>query len=695
MPYPYDPADLAAIDRLANFYNGGDYDASTNPGGMGRGGHRVNFENALADAARVGAANSAAAAAAGTSATSAGDSATAAALSAAKLIGTSTSSVAIGMGNKGFATQASKFFAVGTFLLIYSAANPTANYMAGQVTSYLGTDLSVDVKVTEGSGTFTDWVIAVAGAPGATGLTGLTGPVGPTPDIMVTFSDGVTDSDPGNGLLKFNNAAPASTTQFFIDNLDRYGTSIATWLDSFDDSTNTALRGTVKLVQVSDPTKYARFNVVGAVVDGTGYRKIPVAHVLSRGTFTNGAILAIDFVRTGNAGLNGDGAGDVLGPAVSVDNRVALFDGTTGKLLKQGPQLADVASSGDAADVDVTTPSGMTATTAQTAIAELHVKKQAVGSGYDDNLLDNAEFRNSLRNLFFPVTGVGGVTEGSIFIDRWRISSNSTNGANASAYESALGFRRATGLPAGVCGAFQHIETRRWRPGYDCGQRILVLQLEVLAVSGPAGDLTAAIITSDTEGGFANSVVRATIDVDPADAAGGWHTITIVATLPNGLTQQALWVDLRSSAVTFDNYWIIRRPVLRWVDSLADAQAISWRARPPGLDELMCRRMYQRVAMTDWRGVAVNSTEILFAHALPVTMRASPTLSLLRSSISGASFELLVGAGFPTAATLGLNGAYAVPNAMAGKLTGFSGLTAGEPAIGNIPDALFELSAEI
>ena len=34
--------------------------------------------------------------------------------------------------------------------------------------------------------------------------------------------------------------------------------------------------------------------------------------------------------------LNEVGAGDVSGPASSVDDRLALFDGVTGKLLKQG-----------------------------------------------------------------------------------------------------------------------------------------------------------------------------------------------------------------------------------------------------------------------------------------------------------------------------------------------------------------------
>lgn len=382
MPFPYDADDLAAIDRLANFYNGGDYDASTNPGGMGRGGHRVNFESALTDAARAGAANAAAATAAGSSATAAGVSEVNAAASAAKLIGSSATSVAIGLGSKTLTTQSGKFFAPGTFLIVFSAANPTANSMAGQVSAYSGTDLTVDVTSVKGSGTFDDWVIAVAGAPGGQGLPGLQGPIGPTPDIMVTFSNGVTDSDPGNGLLKFNNASPASTTQLYVDNLDRYGTGIASWLDSFDDSTNTALRGAIKLVQVSDPTRYARFNVVGAVVDGSGYRKVPVSHVVSNGAFTNGAILAVDFVRTGDKGLDGDGAGDVLGPASATDNHVALFDGSTGKLLKSGGALSNVATSGEAADVTFAAGGGITATDVQAAIVEVYASAISLPTGY-------------------------------------------------------------------------------------------------------------------------------------------------------------------------------------------------------------------------------------------------------------------------------------------------------------------------
>lgn len=103
-------------------------------------------------------------------------SAVAAAASAAALIGTSTTSLAIGTGTKVFTTQASKLFTIGGYVI---ATRGTTDYMFGQVTGYTGTTLTIDSVATSGSGTYTDWTISVAGARGATGPTGATGDAGP------------------------------------------------------------------------------------------------------------------------------------------------------------------------------------------------------------------------------------------------------------------------------------------------------------------------------------------------------------------------------------------------------------------------------------------------------------------------------------------------------------------------------------
>lgn len=66
----------------------------------------------------------------------------------------------------------------------------------------------------------------------------------------------------------------------------------------------------------------------------------------------------------------GGGSGDVVGPASSTDSHVALFDGVTGKLLKDGGAL------GTAAFDDV----GDFATSAQGALAESAVQPGDLGT---------------------------------------------------------------------------------------------------------------------------------------------------------------------------------------------------------------------------------------------------------------------------------------------------------------------------
>jgi len=77
--------------------------------------------------------------------------------------GTSTSSLPIGTGSKGLTTQTGKAWGIGSWVYIASASSIT-NLMQGQVTAYnSGTgNLVVNVTQSTGSGTYTDWVIALA-----------------------------------------------------------------------------------------------------------------------------------------------------------------------------------------------------------------------------------------------------------------------------------------------------------------------------------------------------------------------------------------------------------------------------------------------------------------------------------------------------------------------------------------------------
>lgn len=126
-----------------------------------------------AAAASATAASGSATAASGSAAAAAASAASAAALAGA-FVGTSTSSITIGAGNKTFTTQAGEQYTPGIFMTAVSNANG-ANWMGGQVVSYSGTSLVLNVTVTGGSGTFNDWNLSLAGIPGATGPQGPAG----------------------------------------------------------------------------------------------------------------------------------------------------------------------------------------------------------------------------------------------------------------------------------------------------------------------------------------------------------------------------------------------------------------------------------------------------------------------------------------------------------------------------------------
>lgn len=99
-------------------------------------------------------------------------SAASAAAIAGAFVGTSTTSwtptVAAG---QVFVTQTGEQYTPGTFLSVVSVADPTA-WGLGQVTSYTGSNLTLDIQVSNGSGAHADWNISLTGTRGPQGLPG-------------------------------------------------------------------------------------------------------------------------------------------------------------------------------------------------------------------------------------------------------------------------------------------------------------------------------------------------------------------------------------------------------------------------------------------------------------------------------------------------------------------------------------------
>lgn len=144
------------------------------------------------------------------------------------------------------------------------------------------------------------------------------------------FSSTTAMADPEVGTLRFNNATLGSVTALAIDaqTSDSGNPNILGYLLTWDDSTST-IKGHLRVAKASAPTNFAIFAVTG-LVNNTGWVQLNVAVVSSSGSFSNSDISYIEFFRNGDAG-----AGDVTGPASSVDSEIALFSGAGGKTLKR------------------------------------------------------------------------------------------------------------------------------------------------------------------------------------------------------------------------------------------------------------------------------------------------------------------------------------------------------------------------
>lgn len=96
--------------------------------------------------------------------------------------GTSITSNTVGVGNKTFTTQAGEQYIAGVFMMASSQSIP-ASFMFGQVVSYTGDQLVIDVQVIGVAGTLDDWNLSLAGVRGAVG------PPGPTMLETIAFDD--------------------------------------------------------------------------------------------------------------------------------------------------------------------------------------------------------------------------------------------------------------------------------------------------------------------------------------------------------------------------------------------------------------------------------------------------------------------------------------------------------------------------
>ena len=175
-----------------------------------------------------------------------------------------------------------------------------------------------------------------SGNLGATGPTGSTGARGSDAGLDMTFESTTTDTDQGVGKVWFNHGTLSSATVLYMDDVDANSASINSWVDSWDDSTTTALRGTVKVVQQADPAIFAVYNVTGAVTSNSTYSAIPVSYVTGAGSFSDTDASSVSFSRTGDKGATGATGGSTPDDNSVSGAKIAMGSDAQGDVLYYG-----------------------------------------------------------------------------------------------------------------------------------------------------------------------------------------------------------------------------------------------------------------------------------------------------------------------------------------------------------------------
>jgi hypothetical protein len=164
-------------------------------------------------------------------------------------------------------------------------------YSINDIVSYFG-NLYICTAATTGNAptNVSFWALAVQNQPG--------GAV--TLDYL--FSTTTTNSDPGSGLLRLNNATQNTATAAYINLTDFNGSGMTAVLDSLDVSTNTN-KAQFRFTKKGDVTKWLIFYMTARVTH-TGYREYTIANIASNtaNPFSNNDELLVEVSIIGDAG---------------------------------------------------------------------------------------------------------------------------------------------------------------------------------------------------------------------------------------------------------------------------------------------------------------------------------------------------------------------------------------------------------
>ena len=168
------------------------------------------------------------------------------------------------------------------------------------------------------------------GDQGIQGIQGIQGVQGDKSGLRYQFlSDTTTPlTDPGDGKFRFNNANIASIAQIAIDNLTKEGTNVSSFINSWDDSTDTIKGYFILNSNVNDDNSNVTFEIT-AVSQQSGFFIITVQNGVGI-LPSNEEECVINFSKTGDKGEKGiQGTASITNNA---DNRIITGSDTTAQL---------------------------------------------------------------------------------------------------------------------------------------------------------------------------------------------------------------------------------------------------------------------------------------------------------------------------------------------------------------------------
>ena len=360
-------------------------------------------------------------------------------------------------------------------------------------------------------------------------------------------------------------------------------------------------------------------------------------------------------------GVDGLGTGDVVGPSSAVDNRIAVFDGTTGKLIKDGGKLVGDVVTGPASSVTGNLPAfGGTS------------GKTVVDSGVPAKTADK---RNRIVNPCMRIgqeNGTSAIATGYL-ADQWNMIGNGLS------LQGALSVQRSpsrspnvilhsyqvakASLAAGDYGQiYQSIEGIRTSDfGWGTAQAIPVVARFSMK-SDTVGTYTMSL--TDSTGGYSFLFAAVVDAVDvwktftvpiPPPPAGTWpvgtdssmalHFCTACGTTYGGGT--AGWQASNKLAIAGQvnmavaaNKNIIIADVGLYADPQNTGLAPPFEVPDFSTDLLECQRYYEVVGMTLSHSAdgAYPYTNTAFWKA---SKRVAPTLAVVAGSLNGGAVSVI------------------------------------------------------